>query len=264
MKLEPISLSTIPDAIVQQIRTLVAEGRLKPGDRLPNERDLGEQFGVGRSSVREAMMALAAMGLVVRKREGTFINPDSTRLAWASFDQMPGLTRSTIKDVFETRRLFEVGMAALAAERATPEAIAEMKRWLPENLDDLEAFKQADLQFHKAVALAAGNPFTYELYGKVQEILFQTHQYYTALERLDPDSAPAMYAAVLSQHRAILRAIEARDPVAAQQATLAHFNALEETMLQDVPPDRAENVEDVEGDAPDPADGALDGVDETV
>lgn len=240
MKLEPISLSTIPDAIVRQIRALVAEGRLKPGDRLPNERELGEQFGVGRSSVREAMMALAATGMVIRRREGTYINPDSTRVAWAAMDEVPGLTRSTIKDVFETRRLFEVGIAALAARRATPAAIAEIKRWLPDMLVDLEAFKQADVQFHKAVAKAANNPFTYDLYGKVQEILFQTHQYYTALQRLDPDSTVSTYQSVLDQHREILRAIEAHDPVAAQQATLAHFDALESTMLHDVPPDTSE------------------------
>ncbi len=265
MKLQPISLSTIPDAIIRQIRALVAEGRLQPGDRLPNERELGEQFGVGRSSVREAMMALAATGMVVRRREGTFINPDSTRVAWASLDGMSGLTRSTIKDVFETRRLFEVGIAALAAERATPATIAEIKRWLPENLNDLEAFKQADVQFHKAVAKAADNPFTYELYGKVQEILFQTHQYYTALQRLDPDSSVTMYQSVLDQHREILRAIEAHDPTQAQQAVLAHFDALEETMLHDVPPDSDEALAsaldagadaDLPDDEGDEADGA--------
>ncbi len=232
MKLQPISLSTIPDAIIQQIKSLIATGRLKPGDRLPNERDLVDQFGVGRSSVREAMMALAAMGLVVRTREGTYVNPDPARLVWSSLDQGGVLTRSTIHDVFETRRLFEVGIAALAAERATPEAIAAIRQWVPDRVGDVEAFKQADVQFHTAIARAAANPLVFELYSKVQELLFQTHQYYTALERLDPNSSAAMYEAILQQHRAILEAIERQNPAAAQQAVLVHFVALEESMLR--------------------------------
>lgn len=232
MKLRPISLSTIPDAIIQQIRELIANGHLKPGDRLPNERELVAQFGVGRSSVREAMMVLAAMGLVVRNREGTFVNPDPARLVWSALDQGGTLSRTTIHEVFETRRLLEVGIAALAAERATPESVAAIRQWVPARVEDVETFKQADVHFHSAIARAAGNPLIFELYGKVQELLFQTHQYYTALERLDPASSAAMYQSILEQHRAILEAIERKDPAAAQQAVLVHFVLLEESMLR--------------------------------
>ena len=247
MKIQPISLSTIPDAIIQQIRGFIADGQLKPGDRLPNERDLVERFGVGRSSVREAMMALAAMGLVVRTREGTYVNPDPTKLVWCSLDRATAFTRGTIRDVFETRRLFEVGMAALAAERVTAETLQEIRRWVPSKVEDLEAFKQADVQFHSAVARAAGNPFIYELYGKVQELLFRTHQYYIALEQLDPKSSKAMYESALQQHQVIFKAIEARDPVVAQKAMLAHFDALEESMLPEPGPACGEEGESGDG-----------------
>lgn len=231
MKLEPIALSTIPDAIVEQIRRLVRSGNLKPGDRLPTERDLGEQFGVGRSSVREAMMALAAMGLVVRRREGTFVNPDPSVLVWAALSSESALTSNTIHDVFEARRIFEVGIVGLAAERATPQEIDEIRQWVPDTVPDVESFKKADLYFHAAIARAAGNPFITELYTRVQEILFQTHQYHAVLEELDPASSGAMYREVLEQHRAVLAGIEQHDSAAAQQAMLQHFRILEETML---------------------------------
>lgn len=231
MKLQPISLSTIPDAIMDQIQKLITNGTLKPGDRLPNERELGEQFGVGRSSVREAMMALAAMGLLVRRRDGTYVNPDPSRLVWVNLIREGALSSSTVRHVFEARRIFEVGIAALAAERATPEQVEEIRAWVPSNFDDLESFKVADLYFHAAIARAAGNPFITELYSRVQEILFQTHHYYAALEELDPGSSLAIYQQVLMQHRTILAAIERHDPVEAQRAMLEHFRILEEIML---------------------------------
>ncbi len=244
MKLQPISLNRVSDSIVEQIKTFMAEGKLKPGDRLPNERDLGEQCGVGRSSVREAMIALDALGLIRRTREGTFVSSDLSKLVWCRLDAGGELSRSTIRDVFETRRLIEVGIAGLAAERATPEAIEEIRQGVPDQMGDLETFKRLDLHFHAAIARAAGNPFVYELYTKVQEVLFQTHRYYAALEEFDPRSSAALYEFIHRQHLAILKAIEEKDPVAAQEAMLAHFTALEQTMLRD-PDSQGENTDGV-------------------
>lgn len=216
---------------MEQIRRLIADGTLKPGDRLPNERDLGEQLGVGRSSVREAMRALTAMGLLLRRREGTFVNPDRSTLVWVALNRQGSLSSSTVQHVFEARRIFEAGIAMLAAQRATTEQVADIRSWVPGAVDDLESFKTADLHFHAAIASAAGNPFITELYSRVQEILFQTHQYYAALEELDPGSSANQFQQILLQHRAILEAIERHDPEAAQQAMLAHFRSLEKTML---------------------------------
>ncbi|MCL6592347.1 MAG: FadR family transcriptional regulator [Alicyclobacillus sp.] len=245
MNLQTISLGTIPDAILQQIKQLIREGQLKPGDRLPNERELGEKFGVGRSSVREAMKALVALGLVVRTREGTFVNPDPTKLVWNSLDHHHGITRSSIREVFEARRLFELGMAAMAAERATPEDIEEIWNWAPESVDSLDAFKLTDIRFHSAIAKATGNTFLAELYTHMQEVLFRTHQWFHALELLDKASLFKQLSVNLQQHRVIAQAISDRQPEAAQQAIAEHFASLEVSMLPDAPAtDETEEEED--------------------
>lgn len=236
MKIQTISLGTIPDAIVEQIKLLIHNRALKPGDRLPNERELGERFGVGRSSVREAMKALVAIGLVVRTREGTFVNSDPTKLVWNSLDKHTGLTQSSVREVFEGRRLFELGIAAMAAERATPENIAEIWQWAPIHVANVEEFKLSDIRFHAAIAKAAGNSFISELYNHMQEVLFCTHQWFTTLEHLDPKLLSSICEANLQQHRVIAKAIEAHDLNAAQQAMLQHFDALEVSMLPELSP----------------------------
>ena len=233
LNLQTISLGTIPDAILQQIKLLIQEGELKPGDRLPNERELSERFGVGRSSVREAMKALVALGLVVRTREGTFVNPDPTKLVWNSLDTSTGLTQSNIHEVFEARRLFELGMAALAAERASDEDIAEMWNWAPQEVSSLADFKLTDTRFHAAIAKATGNSFLTELYAHMQEVLFRTHQWFSALEKLDSKSMFAQIGVSLKQHRVIAQAIANRKPADAQQAMYQHFASLEVSMLPD-------------------------------
>jgi len=216
---------------MSQIRTLIVQGNLKPGDRLPTERELSKRFGVGRSSVREAMMALAATGSVIRSREGTFVNPNPSVAVWSALDRAELLTKGTARDVFETRRLFEVGIVALAAERATDEAIAEIQNWCPDHVANVEEFINVDVQFHSSLAQATGNSFLHMLYARMQEFLFQTHQYYAALEQVSPSVTARMYDEVLEQHKVIMEAVRDRDAEAAKAAMVAHFAGLEGRML---------------------------------
>jgi GntR family transcriptional repressor for pyruvate dehydrogenase complex len=245
MNLQTISLGTIPDAILQQIKLLIRKGELKPGDRLPNERELGEKFGVGRSSVREAMKALVVLGLVVRTREGTFVNPDPTKLVWNSLDSHAGLTQGSISEVFEARRLFELGMAALAAERADADDIAEIWNWAPERVDSLDEFKMTDIRFHSAISKATRNSFLAELYTHMQGVLFRTHQWFNALEQLDKKSLYSQLSVNLQQHRVIAQAIADHNPEAAQQAMLQHFTSLEGSMLPSSDLDESDEGDEV-------------------
>src|SRR6266536_5073432 len=113
------------EQVVGFVRNLIDRGRLRPGDRLPAERELAVQIGVSRPSVRAGLHALAAMG-VVRSRHGsgTYIPEGPPTLDSESLSLLAALHGFTREDMYEARRLLEVGAAGMAAERATPEQLA--------------------------------------------------------------------------------------------------------------------------------------------
>src|SRR5215467_10408979 len=128
------------DQVVAFVRTLIDRGRLRPGDRLPGERDLATQLGVSRPSVRAGLHALAAMG-VVRSRHGsgTYIPDGPPSLGSEPLSFLAALHGFTREEMYEARRIFEVGAVGLAAERATPEqivALADEVAGLFATLDD--------------------------------------------------------------------------------------------------------------------------------
>src|SRR5919204_1811477 len=133
MGIEPIHSTRIYEEIVRQIKSMIAEGRLKSGDQLPPERDLAEKFVVSRTSVREALRALESLGLVeIRPGEGTFVREASVEALIEPLALLMVSQREAIGELFEARRLLEPSLAALAATRATPEEIQEMERILEE------------------------------------------------------------------------------------------------------------------------------------
>src|SRR5881392_4207130 len=142
------------DQVVAFVRDLIVRGRLRPGDRLPGERELATQIGVSRPTVRAGLHALAAMG-VVRSRQGsgTFIPAGPPALAPEPLRFLAALHGFTRGDMYETRRLLEVGAAGLAADRATPEQLAAMADEVTSLfavMDDPQRFLVHDLDFHRA------------------------------------------------------------------------------------------------------------------
>ena len=140
MELAPIKSTRIYEEIVRQVKAMIAEGRLKGGDRLPPERDLAEKFVVSRTSVREALRALESLGLVeIRPGEGTFVREVSVEALIEPLALLMVSQREAIGELFEARRLLEPALAALAASRATPEEIQEMERILEEQAAEIAA-----------------------------------------------------------------------------------------------------------------------------
>jgi GntR family transcriptional repressor for pyruvate dehydrogenase complex len=210
--------------VVQQVRDLIASGRLQPGERLPTERELGEMLSVGRSTVREALRALMALGVVRRGKGGLYVSDGPPSLASA-------ISASTVQETFEARRLFELDLAGLAAERADASDLAEIARWLPVGVPDVETFKGLDVGFHGAVARAAHNRVVVELFEAVREILFRSHAYYTALDSLSHRQAREFVRKTVADHVRIYEAITQHRPREAREAMEAHFRHLERAML---------------------------------
>lgn len=167
--------NTLVDDASDKIRQMIFEGQIKPGELLPPRKELAAQFGVGISTIHEAIKSLDAVGLVEsRPGKGTWvrhnaldsvINPSFITNRFGQID---------IETIYETRLMLEVALAELAAEKATPEDIEAM--WLALNksqgvFNDDEAFVKADWDFHMAVAKACHNVLIETFYYLSRELL---------------------------------------------------------------------------------------------
>ncbi|MFZ3130268.1 MAG: GntR family transcriptional regulator, partial [Desulfosporosinus sp.] len=140
MIIKPIKTKKIYEQIVDQIGLLVAEGQLKPGDRLPSERELVEQFQVCRAAIREAISALEMMGLIeVRAGEGMYIRQENIDSGVAPLAWMLFIEKDTDLELYEVRKILEVQAAGLAAERAQVDEIRELYEALEVMRMDLKA-----------------------------------------------------------------------------------------------------------------------------
>jgi GntR family transcriptional regulator, transcriptional repressor for pyruvate dehydrogenase complex len=159
-----VSLNRVSQAIVEQVKLLLRQGRLKPGDRLPSERELCERFGVSRVTVREALRVLEAGGLIdirVGARGGAFITSPTSQQIGEGLADLLNLSPLTAIDVTEARQVFELGIVPLVVDRATDEDIAalrDMVRVHQAALDRGEYVMSMSADFHVRVAACTHNP----------------------------------------------------------------------------------------------------------
>ena len=225
---EPIKSTRIYEEIIRQIKTLVAEGQLKSGDRLPPERDLAEKFRVSRASVREALRALESMGLIeIRAGDGTFIKEISVEaliepLALVIFTQ-----RGAVAELFEARKILEPPIAALAAQRAAREEIQEMEHILEEQAKEIAAGRtgvRQDAAFHAAIAGAAHNRAISRIVTALMDLLAESRE-----ESLHTPGRPGRSH---EDHRRILAALQGRNEAQAMEAMLDHIVAVESLVMR--------------------------------
>jgi GntR family transcriptional regulator, transcriptional repressor for pyruvate dehydrogenase complex len=163
--------SSLAQQVVDGIRALISDGTYTIGERLPPEGPLSESFGVGRSTLREAMRVLSSRGIVdVRHGEGTFVAASALR---EPLEERLG--RAALRDLYEARLLLELPLAELAAKRRTLRDLAAMRRALKQReaaaaRGDVAAYGDADFDFHLAVARAAKNSALFEIYASFVEI----------------------------------------------------------------------------------------------
>jgi GntR family transcriptional repressor for pyruvate dehydrogenase complex len=207
------------DRVVEHARRLIESGVLKPGDRLPGERDLAREIGVSRPSVRSGLQALEAMGVVVSRRgSGTFIADGPPDLGTEPLSLLASLHRFTPSEMFEARLLLEVGIAGLAARSARAEHLAAMAEETTEMfaaLADPAAFLRHDVRFHRAVAGGCGNRVLAALMEMVAAQFYELRKQ-TVEHARDLRSSAEM-------HRRIFRAIRARDENGARLAMAEHL-----------------------------------------
>ena len=215
-----IRTSRLYEQIVQQIEESVLNGTLKPGDQLPAERDLAQRLGVSRTAVREAVKTLREKGLVeAYSGRGTFVTDGTSQAARQSFDLMVKIGQQEgSPHLAELRLILEPGIAAMAAERikdedltAMRDAVAVMER----SQKDPEAYIEADLDFHLALAEAVANPLILSLIDSIVGLLREQR-----IKIFNVEGGPQRGQI---HHKRILEAMERRDPEMARSAMRAHL-----------------------------------------
>jgi GntR family transcriptional regulator, transcriptional repressor for pyruvate dehydrogenase complex len=220
-----IQASRLYEQIVEQIEASLQKGALKPGDQLPPERELATQFGVSRTAVREAVKALREKGLVeAYPGRGTFVTNDTSNGIRLTLDRMikTGQLEGTLQLV-EVREILEPEIAALAAKRADDETLKEMKEAVA-IMDgasrDPDAYIEADLDFHLALAEAAANPIILSLIDSIVGVLRE--------QRMNIFKVHGGPERGQFHHKRILEAIEHHDAEAAREAMRAHLRQVRE------------------------------------
>jgi GntR family transcriptional repressor for pyruvate dehydrogenase complex len=157
----PIPRTTLTAAAFEQLISRVVKGNWKPGDRIPPERDLCQQLGIARTSLREALKAMELIGLLdSRVGDGTFVCPRSEFLSRPLLWAFTGSDHSELQDIMEARTIIEENLAGLAAERGSREAIAEIGKAVQMMRDSIargDSILEADVAFHLAISTAAQN-----------------------------------------------------------------------------------------------------------
>jgi GntR family transcriptional regulator, transcriptional repressor for pyruvate dehydrogenase complex len=217
--------------VVAYVRGLIDQGVLGPGDQLPAERELAIQIGVSRPTVRAGLRALSAMGVVQsRHGSGTFIPAGPPSLGTEALSFLAALHGLTREEMYEARRILEVGACGLAAERATPEQIATLSEEVAgmfATMENPDLFLVHDINFHRAVAAASGNPIVASLVEMVSALYYESRRE-TAARASDRDLRDAA-----EMHRRIYQAIRAHDGETARQTMHAHLVQASEHQAQE-------------------------------
>jgi GntR family transcriptional repressor for pyruvate dehydrogenase complex len=212
--------SRLYEQIVKQIEDSVLKGVLKPGDQLPAERELAEQFGVSRTAVREAIKALTEKGLVESySGRGTFITNGTSHAIRQSLDLIMRIGQAEgSSHLAEVRDILEPEIAALAAARAEEQHLESLRQAvnvMDASRQDADAFIEADLDFHLALAEAAANPLILSLIDSIVGLLREQRM---RIFQTEGGPERGQY-----HHRRILKAVENRDGEKARQCMRAHL-----------------------------------------
>ena len=218
-----VNVGRVSQVIVDQIKLLLRDGKLKPGDRLPSERELCQRFGVSRVTVREALRVLEASGLVeirVGARGGAFLTTPSTERLGEGLADLLTLSSLTAAQVTEARMVFELGIIPLVVERATESDVAALKTMVEEGqraLKDDSYSMAMSAAFHVRMACCTHNPAIEMLVQSFHGPLLMSLQEARV-------AAPLMGHRGTDEHLELAQAIERRDVEAATSVMRQHLD----------------------------------------
>ncbi|MFD2612499.1 FadR/GntR family transcriptional regulator [Paenibacillus gansuensis] len=219
------------EAIMEQIKQQIVDGTLKPGDKLPSTRELSERFGVGRSTTREALSALKAMGYIDIRQGGGCVVLQSAPPGEQPLAELQ-VQSTELLNLLEARKALEVANAALAAEKRTEQDCRVLERLLKEMKssigDDLEG-ERTDLEFHLSLARMTHNPIMVQL---LESIMLPMEQAIRGVRRAELYSNRSVAVKLYREHEEIRMAVQRGDKDLAARSMSVHLQHVEEIVLK--------------------------------
>jgi GntR family transcriptional repressor for pyruvate dehydrogenase complex len=219
-----ITRERLSEQVVQQLQLLISAGELQPGDKLPAERQLAEQLGVSRTVIREAIKTLEQRGLVkVLTGSGTYVSQMDPQVIMESIGLFVQQRTTSVDHLNEVRRMLDIEIAGLAAQRATPQDLNDMIRAIEDmdnSLDSPDEYIEADLAFHQALARATRNELFLLLLEVMVDLLRASRRMIFQL-RGAPGRGQIW-------HRLIYKAVEQGDEAAAREVMGKHMQQVTE------------------------------------
>lgn len=219
-------INVLSEKIVQRILKLIREKQLKPGDRLPPERELAAMMQVSRPSLREALRALSIMGVIYnRQGSGTFIASQKPVRVIEQLNFILAVNDTSFLQLTEARRVIESGIAQLAAKKISDEQLQELKAIVEQDaqvLDDPEAFLRADLDFHNKISEVADNQMLSLFMQSLTSLSIYSRERTVANLKMREQTVQA--------HRKILTALTDHDPEQAAEAMKSHLDQIEDNL----------------------------------
>ncbi|HUX04086.1 MAG TPA: FadR/GntR family transcriptional regulator [Acidimicrobiales bacterium] len=232
---------SVPDNLAVELEKLIMSGALPLGKRIPPERELAELWGLSRTSVRDALKQLSLRGLIERRPgRGTVVVERENQLG-GTLVELLNEDQNELLQVMEVRAVIEPSVTAKAALRARPVDVEELQKLLDEMFreESTERFSELDRSFHLLIARATGNPLLISLLERVAEIVDQSR--HVALQSSNRRTTS------LNEHVAILKALQARDPLAAEAAAQAHLDSIQTRITRREMPENSDNPSLVSG-----------------
>jgi GntR family transcriptional regulator, transcriptional repressor for pyruvate dehydrogenase complex len=224
MPIEPIRRSAISEDIIRHIMDLIRNHELRPGDKLPSERQLAEEFQVSRVSLREGMRTLAFMNILdVRTGDGTYVTSLSAESLMEPLEFVLEVDDSTIIQLLQARQMVEPQLAAQAAHLITENELEELDACLQQLQDEKTDYSQLskmDVDFHLLIAQAARNPFMFRFMSSLRSLGERSRNRTIQIDTVRRQSQ--------QDHEAIVQALHARDAQSARAAMAWHLEHIEQ------------------------------------
>lgn len=210
---------TLADRLFQQLRQQILSGRLEVGETLPSEQDIGEAFGVGRTTVRESLRGLVSSGLVERRGRALVVrHPDAIDEITLDFESFSSI--SAVEQAYDARKLVEGHAVRLAAENRSSDDLRCISGLLTAlDTDDAEAYHAADPEFHTAIVKASGNDVLHQLYLSSRHVFFKLPAFWRVFGSTADSRRSRSIGSGYEGHLALFVAIEAGDSEAACRLT---------------------------------------------
>ncbi len=228
----PVKRRTISSEIRAQLLEAIRTGELQPGSPVPAERQLCEQFGVARTSVREAIQGLTASGYLERRGNRPVVAERLPEIRLKGDSATLDERKALVRQLFEVRRTIEPAMSELAARRATAAERDDITELAGQSTNQLDEFRTIDRGFHTAISRACGNPLLQEVYGKTLAALFDSGELASLLyAEINRHEVSGIIASSTAAHRAIADALVAGRRKGTIAAVQAHLDDVERRMI---------------------------------